>query len=648
VAATAGAYLSCLRVPFLLDDPAALVTNPSIRSLATALFPGPGLPTSGRPLLNLSFALSRALGGPSPLAYHLGNLAIHALAALVLFGLVRRTLAAPLKPPRYRPDATGIALCCALLWALDPVQTEAVTYLSQRAESLMGLFYLLAVYAFARRPDHRGLLLAAVACALGALVKEGICTAPLVILVYDAVFVGGSLGAAIRARGRHYLILAASCWAILAAELPFHGSRAVGFGLGVDAWHYALTSLRSVATYARLAAWPSPLVFDYGRSFVQGPGEILPEAIAVALLVGLTAWALARHPRIGFAGAWFLLILAPTSSIIPLASQPTAEHRLYLPLAAVTATAVLLLYRALSRRGLALALGLAAVFAVLTVQRNRVYQDEERLWSDTVAKRPANARAHLDLGFAIARDPARLPEAISHYREAISLDPSYAEAHLKLGIALLRQSPGSQEGILELRQATRLDPALVRAHENLGAALCASPQGRDEGLSELRRAAQLAPNDADALTSLATGLLRAPGSGAEALELSSRAVLLDPSSARARVALAQAQARAGELSASITSYRSAVALDPRNPALRNALGLSLAESPGGLEQAKAVFNDAIGVFPADPVLHNNLGIILARSGDLKAAAQEFAKALRLRPGYTDAAENLQRARSSSR
>ena len=151
VVVTTAAYFNSFSVPFLFDDLPSIVANPTIRRFADALHPPPnGATVAGRPLLNLSFALNYAIGGTRVTSYHVFNLAIHVLAALTLFGVVRRTVLLPLFHDRFTPGATGLALSVALLWSIHPLQTESVTFLSQRAESLAALFYLLTLYAFLR------------------------------------------------------------------------------------------------------------------------------------------------------------------------------------------------------------------------------------------------------------------------------------------------------------------------------------------------------------------------------------------------------------------------------------------------------------------------------------------------------------------
>jgi hypothetical protein len=150
--AALGAYWNSFNVPLLFDDSWAITDNPSIRHLGRIgdVLSPPTATTVARPMLNLTFALNYAWGGLSVRGYHAVNLLIHVCAGLTLLGLVRRTLLLPSLRPRYGEAALPLAALAALLWTLHPLQTEAVTYISQRAESLMGLFYLLTLYGFIR------------------------------------------------------------------------------------------------------------------------------------------------------------------------------------------------------------------------------------------------------------------------------------------------------------------------------------------------------------------------------------------------------------------------------------------------------------------------------------------------------------------
>jgi hypothetical protein len=153
-------YSSSLHAPFLFDDTGAVVKNPTIRDLTSSAIwkpPTDGSTTTGRPVVNVSFAINYALSGERTWSYHALNVTIHALAALVLMGIVRRTLSRGRRAPAvslgHDIDSAWAATFAALLWALHPLQTESVICIAQRTESLCALFYLLTLYAFIRGID---------------------------------------------------------------------------------------------------------------------------------------------------------------------------------------------------------------------------------------------------------------------------------------------------------------------------------------------------------------------------------------------------------------------------------------------------------------------------------------------------------------
>jgi hypothetical protein len=450
VLATLAVYAGSLRGPFVFDDPASIVDNPTIRDLrrlGTVLSPPGGmLAVEGRPVVNLSLAVNWALGREEVPGYHLFNVALHALTALALFGLVRRTLLLlPATVARFGDSATGLAAVVAILWAVHPLQTETVNVIVHRGEGMMALCYLGTLYAVVRsatssRPG-RWHAVATVACATGAGCKEIIVTAPLTVLLYDRIFLASSWREIARRRRWLYAgLLASSALLVLLVSGFYEPGGTGGMAQRLGPWQYLLLQPRNVLRYLGLSFWPHPLVLDYG---MESPGlvvTVLPAALAVAALLGATAWALRRAPRVGFLGAAFFLVLAPTTTILPLASQTTAEKRMYLPLAAVVTLFVLgggAVWRRLAsgrgagwpRRAPFLAVALAtAVLGGLTIRRNHDYRSGVAIWSDTVAKRPDNSRAHYNLGreLALRRDAAG---ALAQFDRSLALDPGQPDTY---------------------------------------------------------------------------------------------------------------------------------------------------------------------------------------------------------------------------
>ncbi len=380
VVAAAAAYANSLTVPFVFDD-VSIPETPELHRL----WPPSALIGTTRPLVQLSLALNYAAGGLVVIGYHLVNLAIHVAAALALFGLVALTLrTARLRTP-WAGDASQLALAASGLWAVHPLQTESVTYVVQRSESLMALCYLLTLYCVARsaaaerpRPWQ---LAAVVACPLGMLSKPGMVTAPIPVLLYDRVFLAGSWSRAWRERRALYLGLAAT-WGILLGLLtaPHESGTTAGFTMRDLTWlEYTSSQPAVVLHYLRLAIWPQGLVLDYAWPVAHGFAVIAPPLLVLIGLMVATVVLFRREPSAGFLGAAFFLILAPSSSVVPI-KDLAFEHRMYLPLAPLAVLAVvsaqILIERvvpgAQRQRRVETGLALAAVIAltITTAARN--------------------------------------------------------------------------------------------------------------------------------------------------------------------------------------------------------------------------------------------------------------------------------------
>jgi len=610
--AVAAVYQGTLAGPLIYDDHLWITWNPSIRHLwplTGFLSPPADSVAYGRPVLSLTLAINHAISGNAAWSYHLANLGIHMMAALALFGIARRTLELRPGPVPETRDRVLLALAVALLWAVHPLQTESVTYVIQRAESLMGLFYLLTLYCFIRSvqpPAPRAWrLLSVLACLLGMGTKEVMVTAPLIVLAYDRTFVAGSFQEALRLRWRLYLGLAGT-WlvpALLAAGL--HG-RGVGLGLGYTWWAYALTECWVVPHYVLLSLWPYPLVFDYGTDVVGTIGEAIPWSIALAALAAAAWAAFRRRALLGFAGAWFFVILAPASSVIPVAFQPMAEHRMYLPLAGVVALLVAVSWALLGRRSLPVLLAAALALGIEARLRNGDYRSDTAIWGDTVLRRPTNPRARIALGSALALE-GRDAGAAEQFQAALRVDPGSFEARRNLGLALFHMGR-FEEALAQYRIAARSAPGSAPLHYDMGMAL--EVAGRlDQAVAEYGEAVRLDPQDGEAHNNLGGALFR-QGRVGEAIAQYQLAILFIPDSARVHYNLAMALALMGRTGEAIGEYRATLRLEP------------------GFAEA-----------------HNNLGGVLAQAGRTSEAIDEYEEALRIRPGYEKPRANLEELRA---
>lgn len=540
-------YGRTLGFPFVFDDVPAIAENATLRSWPTAFFPPADTTASGRPVLNISFALNYALSGATPGSYRAVNLVIHLAAGCLLFGIIRRTLAALGE----RNDAVAFGI--AVLWMLHPLQTESVTYVVQRAESLMGFFYLLTLYAFVRGARAVGggsggwFVVAIVACLLGMGTKEVMVSAPLIVLLYDRTFLAGGFRAAWQLRGRIHLAFAATWLPLLALVLATKTrSGTSGFGIGVSWWQYAATQPFAIVRYLWLAVWPHPLVFDYGTQWTTERWESVFSAVVVVALLGATAWWVTRplpsRRALGFAAVWFWAILAPTS-LIPGNRQTAAEHRMYLALAPLVAVAIIGLGRRMPRAILAATIIGALALATLTARRNADYRSLLALWADTVAKVPANAHARVNYANALAALPEQHGAAIDQLVQAVQLDPTLAEAHNNLANLWAATSGHRTAAIAEYHAALAINPALAEAHNNLANALNAENRFA-EAVEHYEAALRLKPDYAAAHFNLAVTLLNLPHRGRDALAHAEAAARLQPDFAGARELAAELRSAA--------------------------------------------------------------------------------------------------------
>lgn len=644
VLAVVAAYANTFSAPFVFDDPKAILENPTILHLGQLkeVLSAPSYVggAAGRPIINLSLAINYAISGPDVTSYHLFNTLVHALAGLTLFGIVRRTLLQPALRDRFGAAALPLALGLALLWTLHPLQTESVTCIIQRTESLMGLFYLLTLYGFIRASESgasrgwSGFTIAV--CLLGMATKEVMVSAPVMVLLYDRTFVAGSLRAAWRARWRLYLGLAAT-WLLLAYLVVGAKSRggAVAFGGEVTPWTYALTQCRAIVIYLRLVFWPDPLILDYGTAVVTKFSQVWLQALIVVVSVVATLVALGRRPVLGFLGFWFFAILAPSSSVVPLVTQTIAEHRMYLPLAAVVAAVVLGGYVWVGRRTLPVWFALAALTAGLTVVRNADYRSDVTVWAANVADMPDNARAQTSLGCVLAT-AGRSEAAYTHLAEAVRLDPDLPDARFNLGNYLFRHDRAA-EALEQCEAAVRLRPNYFEAYFLLGGVLL--QLGRTaEAIEQIETALRIQPEYVEAHQVLADTLVT-EGRTAEALEHYERAVRLRPGSFGLHVSMGNVLARMQRWPEAEAHFAAAVRLHPESPVAQSAWGEALGRS-GRPAEAVEHFEAAARLDPNSVPVHYNLGNALFALRRFAGAAEHYEAVVRLQPDFAEAHNNL--------
>lgn len=678
--ATTLTYLNSFKGVFVFDDIESIPQNYSIRHFSTALFPPheSGITVEGRPILNLSLAFNYAISGNSTWSYHLTNLFIHIACAFLVFGIIHRTYL-----NKSYTNALGIAACTALLWSIHPLNTESVTYIIQRAESLMGFFYLSSLYCFIRfrtSEPNKGTyfgVLSIISCFLGMGTKEVMVSAPLLILVYDYLFLTHNFKKSLTQYWGIYTGLFVSWLTLIWLILSDQGrGGTVGFDSKITSYHYLLTQCYAITHYLKLVFIPTNLIFYYGRDVITNFGEVGIAAVLIAIIIVTTLWALRKGHEVSYLGVVFLATLAPSSSFIPVSTETMAEHRMYLALIPCLMLSVVLIDRLLTKKILYTITAVACIIlGSLTIQRNSVYSSALNVWTDTVIKKPSNpwahfysgwflehsgdfesarkeylatlqikpdfAEAHNDLGKILA-EKGNYPAAEKYFIQAIHFKPDYAEAHTNLGTLYASNRDRQLEAMAEFKSALKIDPHFPEANNGYALLIEQAPEHANEAIEHFNDALLYNPNYAAAHNNLANLLAKLSGKKDEAVAHYEEAIKLSPNSAGFHINYANFLANLQiEQGRSIAEYKIALKLEPNNTDAHSNLALLLSNIPGHEDEALSHSRIALGLKPNSPQLHNNLANILASlPAHQSEAIQEYKVALQLYPNYAEAHNNF--------
>jgi tetratricopeptide (TPR) repeat protein len=604
-------YSNTFHAPFLLDDRTYILENQRIRDL------GNFLNISGTRYVGfLSFALNYYFGGSNVFSYHVINIIIHVMNGLLVWLLVVLTFETPVME-----NASGdphqkyfIGLAASLIFISHPVQTQAVTYITQRFASFATLFFLLSLILFIKWRGSGGPLnpafkttiyvVSLLSAVLAMKTKEISFTLPFVILLYEfAFFNGKTLKERLFPLIPFILTLTIIPFSLIAPEFGLAERESYLDGsmmelqlrelTTLNRYDYLVTQLRVVVTYIRLLFLPINQNIDYDYPIYNSlfELEIFLSFLFVLSVFGLAIYLFARSRKTNNGSAllasfgilWFFITLSVESSIIPI-MDVIFEHRLYLPsVGAVIAFASALYYGfdyAKERLEIKVSPLIFACLLLLVISvplglaahnRNWLWKDELALLEDSVKKSPYKPRAHLGLGLAFA-ERGRLEKAVEEYKKALKLKPDYVQAHNNLGVIYFKQGR-IKEAAGEYKEALRLNPALSEAHYNLGI------------------------------------ILYRKGNLVEAIKELKEAVRIDPDFAK--------------------------------PHLNIAI---IYDDMGLLEEALKWYTKTIELAPADHMAYNNMGIIYGRKKEYEKAIELFKKALEIRPDDKTALKNFSLAR----
>jgi tetratricopeptide (TPR) repeat protein len=633
------AFAPGLRTPFHYDDLSSVVENGSIRRLSAIgqvlSPPADGAPTAGRPVLNLTFAIDYALNGLDVVGYHVTNLSLHLICALLLFGLVRTTVRSCCEPPadpaarleaKAHPTslAAVVAAAAAAIWAVHPLQTGTVTYISGRSESLMAVCYLATLLAAIRAHGQSRrtawTVLAVVACAIGMACKESMVTAPIAVVLYDRAYMHRRLSDAFRQRWRLYAGLAATGLVVGALALQAPRGESAGFATAISPWTYLVNQAAILPEYFRLAVWPDYVPFVFGDSRQVGLADVgLVAGVAPALLlIAMLLWY--RSPALGFPALWIFLTLAPTSTIVPIATEAGAARRMYLPLAGIAVLVVLAIARlseTLGRRGFAaartwapaaIALPIVVILSARTGAQSAEFASAEQLWRSAIEHWPS-ALAHRNLAAVLLQQGRRM-EAAEELRAASNLKPL---ARYSLGVELFEEGRAS-EAIGELQRAIQEFPdhPTIRLEGRRVLARALQQEGRQaEAADVYGEIAQMTPGDLTPMVSRADALLAA-GNLPGAHQAYQAVLARRPQHAGALTNDGLTLLRMGRAADAIPLLQRASEQQPENAGAYMNLGSALAAAGHAAEAAAAVCH-AIAVDPANQAPHQFLA-------DLREAA----------------------------
>ena len=581
-------YSETLSGPFIFDDRNNIRENPHIRisqitlnNLASAAFDSP---SHKRPVANISFALNYYIHGYNVVGFHAVNIIIHVITGILLYFLVQTTFRTPALRSRYE-RYKWISFFTAAIWLVHPLQTQSVSYIVQRMNSLAAMFYILSFLCYAQlrvNPQKRTkwwLLFGCIVPGILALgTKQNTATLPFFLLLYEWYFFRDL---SLKWLKDHFALLAGLLLLLAIAALIFLGTDPLDkIWAGYASRHFTpvqrlLTEMRVVIFYIGLFFWPHPsrlnLDHDFALSYsLTDPTTTLFSMLAIALLLALAATIAKNQRMISFGILWFLGNLVIESSIFGL--EIIFEHRLYLPSMMCSLVVVLLVYRWAKPVWLKplILCALTIVAAVWTYERNEVWRDRIAIWEDCVKKSPHKARPYNNLGVALA-DDGQYSKAIEKYHKALQINPNYPNAYANLGFVLAKQGK-VEESITQFLKALQLKPRDYETLSNLGVALLL--QKRHE----------------------------------EAIGYLSEAVALNPYFAKAHNNLGVALSRMGRVQEAIDHYSTALQLDP--------------------DYAEA---------------YNNLGGTLANQGRFEEAIMQFSAALKIYPGYENARRNLEKS-----
>jgi tetratricopeptide (TPR) repeat protein len=665
-------YANTLHAPFVFDDQDAITNNPFIRmeeiTEKSIIDAATGYGKS-RPLPMLTFGLNYYFGQYNVQGYHLVNIFIHLINSILLFFFLKLTLTLSNQQTtdsrKFDPlTISTLSFFTALLWLVNPVQTQSVTYIVQRMTSMGTMFYILALILYAKgriaqrlsvedgnaRSKHyylwfAGCLMAGL-LALGS--KESTAMLPVFIFLYEWYFFQ-NLDKSWFKRQIKYLVAIVILFGIVAGL--YLGFDPLGkfntlrdyvfkeFTIG----ERLLTQTRVVIYYLSLIFYPNPsrlnLDYDFPLSYsLFNPFTTFLSLIIIVTLIALGLYLARKQRLISFCIFWFLGNLVIESSVIPLAL--IFEHRIYMPSMLVFLLIIILFYRTIKPAWLpaVIACAVVAVCSYWTYERNKLWQDDLKLWMDCSIKSPNKARPYLSMG-QILTNRKQYDEALPNYLKALQINPYFVDAHYNLGI-LFDKRDEPIKAIEHYRKAVELEPDFAKANNNLGVALLKQDL-TEEAIIYLQKALRKDPDLAAGHINLGLALTK-QGKPNAAVVHYNKALQISSNLPKAQFGLGAALVKQGRTEQGVHHIKRALEINPDYPEAHNNLGGQLLQE-GKIDEALGHFNAALKTNPDIAEANNNIGIILIHKGRISEAVFHFQEAVRIQPEFTLAQDNLRKA-----
>ena len=634
------------------DDYAYVVENPhvasgmsssNVRWAFTAFEAG-----NWHPLTWLSHMIDCQVFGLEPAGHHLTNLAIHTLnAALVFVVLLAMT------------SQLWWSYFVALLFALHPLNVESVAWIAERKNVLSTLFWLLAIWAYARfatRRDWKAYFLAAVFLSLGLLSKPMVVTLPFVLLLLDfwplgRVRVGdaGWLPKAGKLALEKAPLLALSAVSSVLTVLAQKAGGAVTTLEEIPLDVRVVNAIVSYLGYLVKMIWPAPLAVFYPH-----PGSslsLVQVSLTLLILLAITvlAFRTARSkPYLLVGWLWYLGTLVPVIGLVQVGNQAMADRYAYLSLLGPFLMIVwglgelaahLAKKKARTRPGRWLAgAGVCALVMLALTTRVQLahWRNSLSLFEHTRDVTENNYVAYTNIGIVFNKQQ-RWNDAIESFQEAVRIRPEHASAHSELGVAL-GKTGRTREAIEHFGRAIGIYPTAA-TYANLGLAHLREGQP-DQSVENFRSALRLNPKYFEAHINLAIALSRL-GRQQEARGHFLEAIRIDPSHAGARSGLGTLLAQQGSWTEAIEHLSAAVERNPGNADARNNLGAALLQK-GDVASAVQELRRAVEINPNHADAHSNLGVALLQQNDVQGATRHFQTALKLNPNHENARKYLKK------